>query len=117
MVPYTDPTEQPDFLPGAPPRPDDTPQTAPPSHTAPAARTMVRPLPVPSTLAMRLLAPEDPDHGPAVDTVPDPQTCPTCGKPFTAPFDVRTSRLLDLALQTSEAARTLVDALEQEGQP
>ena len=64
MVPHHDPTQQPDFPTDAPARPDDTPPPAPPSQTTPAARTTVRPLPVPSTLVLRLLGPDHPGNQP-----------------------------------------------------
>ena len=48
---------------------------------------------------------------------PDPgPRCPRCGTPR-PPFHERLSGLLDLALQTREAASILVEALEAEGLP
>jgi hypothetical protein len=89
------------------------------------------PLPVPCTLVLRLLGPNDPDPGTAdpsgmmpvpdagtaAAAFPDPQTCPTCGRAYEVPFDPRWSGLLDLALQTREAASALVNVLEQEALP
>jgi hypothetical protein len=50
------------------------------------------------------------------DAFPDGPRCPTCGTPR-PPFREKLSGLLDLALQTREAASTLVNALEQEVLP
>jgi hypothetical protein len=58
-----------------------------------------------------------PDAGTTDDAFPDPQTCPTCGRAYEVPFDVRVSGLLDLATIAHEATGTLKAALEQEVLP
>ena len=119
MVPHHDPTQQPDFPPGKPALPGDTSQATPLDHTASSDGTNVPPLPVPCTVVLYLSAGEPPDNEPerdAPDLPDDGPRCPTCGTPR-PPFDPRLSGLLDLALQTREAANTLVNALEQEVLP
>jgi hypothetical protein len=123
MVPHHDPTQQSDFPTGEPPRPGDISQPTPPSDTAPAGGTTGPPLPVPCTVILHLLGPDDPDPrgrplGPDEGTspVPPPQTCPTCGRAYDL-FHHDTSRLLDLILVAKEALTEAQAALEDEVLP
>jgi hypothetical protein len=86
------------------------------------------PLPVPCTVILSLLGPDDPDPwaadprgrplGPDEGTspVPPPQTCPTCGHAYDL-FHHDTSRLLDLILVAKEALTEAQAALEDEVLP
>ena len=49
----------------------------------------------------------------ACEDFPDSQACPTCGKPFTTPFALRPSGLLDLVLLAREALAEVHEALEE----